>query len=227
MQIEGKIVVVTGGANGIGHALCRRFAADGAKTVVVADIDAAAAVRVAGEIGGIALAANVAREQDLVALVRQVTDNYGEIDLFCSNAGILIQGGIEIGDAEWQRIWEVDVMAHVYAARAVLPDMLARGRGYLLQTISSAGLLTLLGSSPYSVAKHAALALAEWLAITYGDRGIKVSALCPQGERTAMLPADSSVGPILQEHAIDPEQVAGAVIEGLVEERFLILPQPE
>jgi NAD(P)-dependent dehydrogenase (short-subunit alcohol dehydrogenase family) len=227
MRIEGKIVVVTGGANGIGRALCRRFAADGAKTVVVADIDAAAAIRVAGEIGGIAIVANVAKEQDLVELVRQVTDNYGEIDLFCSNAGILIQGGVETGDAEWQRIWEVDVMAHVYAARAVLPAMLVRGRGYLLQTVSAAGLLTLLGSAPYSVAKHAALALAEWLAITYGDRGIKVSALCPQGVRTGMLPVDSSVGPILQEHAIAPEQVAGAVIEGLAEERFLILPQPE
>ena len=227
MEVKHKTIVVTGGASGIGRALCQRFAAEGAKLVVVADLKGEAATHVAEEIGGIAIETEVANERAVIALVKQITERFGEIDLFCSNAGILVQGGVEADNADWQRVWEVDVMAHVYSARAVLPSMLSRGEGYLLQTVSAAGLLTLLGSAPYSVAKHAALALAEWLAITYGDRGLKVSALCPQGVRTAMLAADSSAGPVLQEGAIDPDQVADAVIEGLRNERFLILPQPE
>jgi NAD(P)-dependent dehydrogenase (short-subunit alcohol dehydrogenase family) len=228
MQLVNKIIVVTGGANGIGRALCRRFAAEGARAVVVADVQAAAAARVAGEIGGMAVATDVAREDDVVRLVAQVTEKYGLIDLFCSNAGIGVPGGVEAPDADWQRIWDTNVMAHVYAARAVLPGMLARGEGYLLQTVSAAGLLTLIGSAPYSVTKHAALALAEWLAITHGDRGIKVSAVCPLGVRTDMLLKDESgAGAFLLETAIEPEQVAEAVVTGLADERFLILPHPQ
>jgi NAD(P)-dependent dehydrogenase (short-subunit alcohol dehydrogenase family) len=227
MKIIDKTIVVTGGAHGIGRALCRRFAADRAKIVVVVDMDLEGATRVADEICGVAIEANVANEQDIVRLVELVTARYGAIDIFCSNAGIIIQGGEEVANADWQRIWEVDVMAHVYAARAVLPHMVTRGQGYLLQTVSAAGLLTLLGSAPYSVTKHAALAFAEWLAITYGDQGIRVSALCPQGVRTAMLPEDPAIGSVLREGAIDPEQVADAVIKGLAEEEFLILPHPE
>src|SRR5258708_19639462 len=189
MNLRGKVVVVTGGASGIGRVLCRRFAAEGAKAVVVGDVKAEAAALVANEIGGLAVETNVAREAEVVRLVSQVTRKFGQIDLFCSNAGILVTGGAEAADADWQRIWDINLMAHVYAARAVLPGMLARGEGYLLQTVSAAGLLTLVGSAPYSVTKHAALALAEWLAITHGDQGIKVSVICPQGARTDMLVA--------------------------------------
>jgi NAD(P)-dependent dehydrogenase (short-subunit alcohol dehydrogenase family) len=219
---------VTGGASGIGRALCRRFAAESARGVVVSDIDGAGAREVAAEIGGIAVKTDVGNEADVIALVRQATDVFGQIDLFCSNAGIGIDGGPEVPDSEWQRIWHVNYMAHVYAARAVLPAMLARGHGYLLQTVSAAGLLSQIGSAPYSVTKHAALALAEWLSITYGDRGIKVSALCPQGVRTKMLEqAEFGGGTFLVAGAIEPEKVANDVVEALDRETFLILPHPE
>jgi NAD(P)-dependent dehydrogenase (short-subunit alcohol dehydrogenase family) len=219
---------VTGGASGIGRALCRRFAAESARGVVVSDIDGAGAREVAAEIGGIAVKTDVGNEADIIALVRQATDVFGQIDLFCSNAGIGIDGGPEVPDSEWQRIWHVNYMAHVYAARAVLPAMLARGHGYLLQTVSAAGLLSQIGSAPYSVTKHAALALAEWLSITYGDRGIKVSALCPQGVRTKMLEqAEFGGGTFLVAGAIEPEKVANDVVEALDRETFLILPHPE
>jgi NAD(P)-dependent dehydrogenase (short-subunit alcohol dehydrogenase family) len=228
MQLANKVIVVTGGANGIGRALCRRFAAEKAKAVVVADLQGAAASQVANEIGGMAVEANVAREADVARLVRQVTDKYGAIDLFCSNAGVGALGGADASDAEWQRSWDLNVMAHVYAARAVLPGMLVRREGYLLQTVSAAGLLTQLGSAPYAVTKHAALAFAEWLVITHGDQGIKVSALCPQGVRTGMLRrAEFAGGAFLLETALEPEQVAESVVQGLADERFLILPHPE
>jgi NAD(P)-dependent dehydrogenase (short-subunit alcohol dehydrogenase family) len=228
MNLLDKVVVVTGGANGIGRALCRRFAAEKAKAVFVADIDEAGAARVATEIRGTPVKVDVAREADLHRLVKQVTDKHASIDLFCSNAGILFPGGEETSDADWQRIWNINVMAHVYGARAVLPGMLARKQGYLLQTVSAAGLLTIIGAAPYAVTKHAALAFAEWLAITYGDRGIKVSALCPIGVRTDMLLKDeSSVAASILQTAIEPEQVADAVVKGLADEKFLILPHPE
>jgi NAD(P)-dependent dehydrogenase (short-subunit alcohol dehydrogenase family) len=228
MELRDKVVVVTGGARGIGEALCRRFAAEGARGVVVADQDGEGAERVAGEIRGLAVPADVAVEADLVRLVERATAAYGPIDLFCSNAGIFTAGGVETSDAEWQRIWEVNLMAHVWAARAVLPGMLARGQGYLLQTASAAGLLTQLGSAPYSVTKHAAVALAEWLAITYGDRGIKVSCLCPLGVQTRMLlDATGGIADLLRANSVEPAAVAEAVVRGLAEERFLILPQAE
>jgi NAD(P)-dependent dehydrogenase (short-subunit alcohol dehydrogenase family) len=228
MQVSGKIVVVTGGGNGIGRALCRRLASEGAKAVVVADLQADAAAQVAKEIGGVAIQTDVGREAEVARLVEQVTKQYGVIDLFCSNAGVGVSGSVEASDADWQRSWNVNLMAHVYAARAVLPGMLARGEGYLLQTVSAAGLLTQIGSAPYSVTKHAALGLAEWLAITYGDRGIKVSALCPMGVRTDMLRrAEFAGGAFLLDSAIEPEEVAEHVIKGLAEERFLILPHAE
>ena len=228
MQLCDKVIVVTGGAGGIGAALCRRFAAEGARSVVVADRDAEGARRVAAECGGLAIAADVTSEPEVVALVEQATATYGPIDLFCSNAGIITAGGVELPDAQWQRIWDVNVMAHIYAARAVLPGMLARGAGYLLQTASAAGLLTQIGSAPYAVTKHAAVALAEWLAITYGGAGIKVSCLCPQGVSTEMLnQASGGIADLLRETAMTPEAVADAVVAALAEERFLILPHPE
>jgi NAD(P)-dependent dehydrogenase (short-subunit alcohol dehydrogenase family) len=228
MKLSCKVAVVTGGANGIGRALCRRFAAEGARAVIVADVEEAGAQAVAAEIGGVALRTDVGKEADIQALVKFATDSYGQIDLFCSNAGIGIEGGVETPNSEWQRIWEINYMAHVYAARAVLPAMLARGDGYLLQTVSAAGLLTQIGSAPYAVTKHAALSLAEWLSITHGDAGIKVSALCPQGVRTRMLEnAEFGGGAFILETAIEPEQVAQAVVDGLDKETFLILPHPE
>jgi NAD(P)-dependent dehydrogenase (short-subunit alcohol dehydrogenase family) len=228
MQVSDKVVVVTGGANGIGRALCRRFAAEGAEAVVVADLQQDAAAQVAKEIGGITVTTDVSREGDVAQLVQRVTEKYARIDLFCSNAGVGVSGSVEASDADWVRSWEVNVMAHVYAARAVLPGMLERRGGYLLQTISAAGLLTQIGSAPYSVSKHAALGLAEWIAITYGDRGIKVSALCPMGVRTGMLKrAEFAGGAFLRDSALEPEEVADHVIKGLAEERFLILPHLE
>ena len=228
MQLAGKVVIVTGGANGIGRALCRRFAREGAK-VAVADLQLDSANKVAGEIGGIAVGTDVSRESDIVQLVRRTSEKFGgAVDLFCSNAGVGTAGSFDAPDADWERSWQVNVMAHVYAARAVLPTMLARGDGYLLQTVSAAGLLTQLGSAPYSVTKHAALGFAEWLAITYGDRGIKVSALCPMGVRTDMLRrAEFAGGAFLLDSAIEPEQVAEHVVKAIAEERFLILPHPE
>jgi NAD(P)-dependent dehydrogenase (short-subunit alcohol dehydrogenase family) len=228
MKLQNKVVVVTGGGNGIGRAMCRRFAAEGAKAVVVADIDVDSAHKVAAEIGGHAHSVNVASESDIQMLVDDVLKKHGQIDLFCSNAGIGVEGDCEVTDRDWQRIWEVNVMAHVYASRCVLPGMLARKEGYLLQTVSAAGLLTQIGSAPYAVTKHGALALAEWLSITYGDQGIKVSALCPQGVKTRMLErAEFGGGTFLLEGALEPEQVAEAVVKGLEEEHFLILPHPE
>jgi NAD(P)-dependent dehydrogenase (short-subunit alcohol dehydrogenase family) len=228
MEVGGRHVVVTGGGNGIGRALCRRFAAEAARAVVVADVDGDAARAVADEIGGMALATNVAVEADVVSLVERAEEANGPVDLFCANAGIVVTGGVDASDEEWQRIWDVNLMAHVYAARALLPGWLARGDGYLLQTASAAGLLTGLGTLPYSVTKHAVVALAEWLSITYGDAGVKVSCLCPQGVRTNMLLGSGEGGAsMLLPGAVEPEDVAEVVVAGLADERFLILPHPE
>lgn len=233
MQINGKVVIVTGGSNGIGRALCHKFAAEGARAVIVADIDREAGVKVAAEIkdtpGGFAYC-NVAKEKDIYNLVDSITDACGQVDIFCSNAGIGAGRDEKASDSDWQRSWEVNLMAHVYAARAVLPQMLQRKEGYLLQTVSAAGLLTQIGSATYSVTKHAALGFAEWLAVTYGDQGIRVSALCPMGVRTNMLAqaqAQGSSGPLQMDTAIEPAQVADEVVKGISEERFLILPHPE
>ena len=226
MQIDGKVVVVTGGASGIGAALCRRFAKEGARGVVVADRDGAGAAKIAEEISGIAVPTDVSVEADIQRLVARAVERFGPVDLFCSNAGIAIDGGFEVPDTEWRRIMDINFMAHVYAARAVVPSMIERGGGYLLTTASAAGLLTQVGSAPYAVTKHAAVAFAEWLSITYGDQGIRVSCLCPQGVRTGMLNEKS--GPaFLLVGMIEPEQVADRVIEGIAAEQFLILPHPE
>lgn len=228
MVVRDRVVVVTGGGSGIGRTLCRRFAKEGARSVVVVDREPTAH-DVASEIGGLALSADVGVEDDLTHVVQQTLDVYGSIDLFCSNAGVGGgEAGIEVPDDEWERFWQVNVMAHIYAARAVLPSMLRAGRGYLLQTASAAGLLTQISSAPYAVTKHAAVAFAEWLAITYGDQGITVSCLCPQGVRTPMLDgASAAARELLGSSAIEPEAVADAVIRGLADECFLILPHPE
>jgi NAD(P)-dependent dehydrogenase (short-subunit alcohol dehydrogenase family) len=228
MKLKDKVAVVTGGANGIGRALCQRFASEGARGVVIADLDADRAEALATQINGFAVKTDVSIEADIINLVKQATDAYQRIDLFCSNAGIGTPGGADESNEIWQRIWEVNVMPHVYAARHVLPGMLARGEGYILATASAAGLLTQIGSAPYSVTKHAAVAFAEWLAITHGDAGIKVSCLCPQGVNTDLLRRSADgPGEFLRAGALEPEQVADAVVNGLDEERFLILPHPE
>ena len=229
MNLLNKVAVVTGGANGIGRALCHRFAKEGARGVVVADIDADGAGLVAEEIGGIAVAIDVSSAVDNVRLVDTAINSFGQIDLFCANAGITgDMGGPELPNDSWQHTWEVNVMSHIYGARAVLPAMLARGEGYLLHTASAAGLLAQIGGAPYSVTKHAVVALAEWLSITHGDAGLRVSCLCPQGVLTQMLlGVHGHRVSFLKEGAIAAEDVAEAVIQGLSAERFLILPHPE
>ncbi|HVR32189.1 MAG TPA: SDR family oxidoreductase [Acidimicrobiia bacterium] len=229
MQLEGKVVVVTGGGNGIGEGMVRRFVAEGAN-VLAADLDAEAVRSVAEETGSLGVAADVSMEESIFELVETAESELGPIDLFCSNAGIGPSGGVEMSNEMWQKIWEINTMSHVYAARACLPGMLARGEGYLLQTVSAAGLLTNLGAAAYSVTKHAALAFAEWVSVTYGDRGIKVSALCPQFVQTdllADLASDPNVAQWVKTSTISVEEVAEAVVRGLEAERFLILPHPE
>jgi NAD(P)-dependent dehydrogenase (short-subunit alcohol dehydrogenase family) len=231
VKLTDKIIVVTGGASGIGRAMIRRFAVEKPRALVIADRDLPGAEAVAREVGGLAVACDVAREADLVALVARTTEACGPIDLFCSNAGISVAGGVEVPDAEWRRIFDINLMAHVWAARAVVPAMLARGSGYLLSTASAAGLLSMVGAAPYAVTKHAAVALAEWLAITYGDRGLRVSCLCPLYVNTELLRGalhDAAGGSIqVSGTVIEPEQVADAVVAGLDAEQFLILPHPE
>ena len=233
MELNDKIAVVTGGGGGIGGAMARRFAAEGARLVVVADVDGDAASAVADEIGGVAVRADLGTEAGCIEVVR-AAEEHGPIDLLCLNAGIALGGGVEAPDDDWYRIWDINVMAHVWAVRAALPAMLARGEGYILTTASAAGLLTNIGAAPYAVTKHAAVALAEWLSITHGDAGIKVSCLCPQGVRTKMLfpddeetAASTGASSVRIQGVLEPEDVAEAVVQGIADERFLILPHPE
>ena len=232
MELNGRNIVVTGGGSGIGRALVRRMAAEAPRSLVVADLDLDAAQAVAEEVGGVAVKADVSREGEIKALVTRAEDAGGPIDLFCSNAGIPGPGGgPEAPDEEWQRTWEVNVMAHVWAARAVLPSMVERGEGYLLSTASAAGLLTQVSAMAYSATKAAAVSVAEWLAITYGDAGIKVSCLCPQAVRTPMLDLalEDPIGaaPLMAGGLLEPEDVAEVVIVAIRDERFLILPHEE
>jgi NAD(P)-dependent dehydrogenase (short-subunit alcohol dehydrogenase family) len=229
MELSEKVVVVTGGASGIGRALARRFAAEGARGVVVADLDGVGAQAVADEIGGLGVACDVGSDQQIGDLIETAIDAYGPIDLFCANAGVAVGTDEQAPDAEWELAFAVNVRAHVYAARALVPAWLERGEGYFLSTASAAGLLTQIGSAPYAVTKHAAVAFAEWLSITYGDRGIRVSCLCPMGVRTPMTEGDDLATAIVATAGdmLDPEDVAATVVDGLRAERFLILPHPE
>jgi NAD(P)-dependent dehydrogenase (short-subunit alcohol dehydrogenase family) len=224
MNINNKVVVVTGGAEGIGAALCRRVAKEGAR-VMVADIDEAGARALAEEIGGVALGCDVAREADVIRVVRQTEEQLGPIDFFFSNAGIIVKGDLEVTNDDWQRIWEINVMSHVYASRAVVPGMLARGGGWFVCTASAAGLLSQIGSAPYSVTKHAAVGLAENLAITYGDLGLNVAVVCPQAVRTRMTAQGGGVAAV--DGMMEADQVAECVMTALQEGRFMVLPHPE
>ena len=228
MEVAGKIIVVTGGAHGIGRALVERFARDGAKHVVVVDLDEARAQEVASSVGGTARRVDVANEAAIAALVEETEKSHGAIDLFCSNAGILPidadqNNAASTPEAEWNRAWAVNVMAHVHAARALIPRMIARQSGYFLQTVSAAGLLAQIGAAAYTTTKHAAIGFAESLQITHKDHGIRVSILCPQAVDTPMIHGQPMMGADI-DGVITPEQVAEAAIVGMRAETFLILP---
>ncbi|MFM7063348.1 MAG: SDR family oxidoreductase [Actinomycetes bacterium] len=246
MEVLDTVTVVTGGASGIGAALCRRFAEEGARVVVVVDLDLAGAQRVADGIGTERPGTTVVAEQldvtdgaATTALVDRLVAEHGGIDLFCANAGIATGAGVAAPEPVWQRAWDVNVMGHVHAARALLPHWVARGRGYLVTTASAAGLLTMVGDAPYSATKHAAVGLAEWLSITYGDHGVTVSCLCPQGVRTPMLfgTGDGTASPgdgaslaaetVKAQGVLEPDAVAEAVVAAVRTGQFLVLPHPE
>jgi NAD(P)-dependent dehydrogenase (short-subunit alcohol dehydrogenase family) len=229
MNIDGKIILVTGGANGIGKALCERFAAEGAKKIIVADTDFANAEKVAEKTDGLAIKLDVSDEAKVKKSVEQILSDYGQIDLVCSNAGIAgAEGCLEVSNNVWQSIYEVNVLSHLYLARAIFPSMTEKGAGYFLLTVSAAGLLTHFEAAPYAVSKHAALALGEYLSIAYHELGIRVSCLCPQGVRTQMIAsAEGEPENFLLAEAISAEECADAVIKGLESEKFLILPHAE
>jgi NAD(P)-dependent dehydrogenase (short-subunit alcohol dehydrogenase family) len=246
VEITGRVAVVTGGASGAGRAIALGLAARGAGAVVVSDIDGQGAAAVAAEIErtgrrALAVRADVSRENDITDLVTASEAAFGPVSLFFSNAGLIVGGGQEVADDAWSRIWAVNVHSHIYVARAVLPGMLARGEGYLVITASAAGLLTQLGSAPYAVTKHAAVALAEWLSISYGDQGIRVSCLCPQAFTSNLLstsvrelggaPLGRSTSGGSAQAAVDgvltAEQVADSALDAIGTEQFLILPHPE
>jgi NAD(P)-dependent dehydrogenase (short-subunit alcohol dehydrogenase family) len=228
MKISGKVCVITGAASGIGKALALRFAQEGAKAVVCADLAESDARAVAAQANGLGWRCDVAQEGDINALVVATLERYGSLDVFCSNAGIIGRHGLDASLKEWRRTMDVNFMAHLLAARAVVPVMLKQGGGYIVATASAAGLLMQVDSATYTVSKHAAVAFAEWLSVNYGDRGIRVSCLCPQGVRTPML-----LGPtgdrksFLLEGSVSAEDVAARVVEAMDAERFLVLPHPE
>jgi len=246
MEISGRVAIVTGGASGAGRAIALGLARRGAAGVVVGDVDPDGAATVAAEIekaGGraLALGADVSRQEDINHLVTGCEAAFGPVSLFFSNAGIIVAGGPEAADEAWSRIWAINVQSHVYVARTVLPGMLARGEGYLVITASAAGLLTQLGSAPYAVTKHAAVAFAEWLSITYGDQGIRVSCLCPQAFTSNLLTTSvrelggaqpiAGAGGGSAQAAVDgvltSEQVADSALDAIGTEQFLVLPHPE
>jgi NAD(P)-dependent dehydrogenase (short-subunit alcohol dehydrogenase family) len=233
MKAAGAVVVITGAASGIGASLARRLHAEGASELVLCDIDGDAVRRVADEVGATAEPLDVGDSDAMAELIERTVARCGRIDLFCGNAGITSNGGLEVPDAVWSRMIDVNVMAHVYASRAVVPHMLAHGSGYIVLTASAAGLLSGPGDAAYTVTKHATVALAEWLAITYGDRGIGVSVLCPMGVATPMFlgpqaQGDATAGVVAASGGVvTPEAVADTVVQALDDERFLILPQPE
>ena len=232
MDLAGRNVVITGAGSGIGAALARRFAAESPRKLVLADINVEGVEAVAAEVGGVAVQTDVGQEDEIKALIERATDAGGPIDVFFSNAGIGgAQGGPEISDEIWDAAWRINVMAHIWAARALLPEMVERGDGYLLSTASAAGILTEVGTLVYSVTKHAAVSVAEWLSINYGDAGIKVSCLTPLGVRTPMLEGaleeSTSAAALLRDDLLEPSEVADAVVDAMREERFLIFPHPQ
>ena len=226
MKVKNKIAVITGAASGIGAALARRFHAEGAAAIAVADVQAERLQEVAASVGGLPIVCNVAKESDIQNLVARVEAELGPIDIFCSNAGIARLGDEDAPNAEWQLNWDIHVMAHVYAVRAVAPKMAARGSGYLIHTASAAGLLSHIHSASYAVTKHAAVAFAEWVAIKYRDKGVRVSVLAPQAVRTPMTDRPDGASVASVDGMIEPEALADCVIETMAREAFLMLPHP-
>ncbi len=225
MELRGKTVVITGAAGGIGKGLAVRFAQDGA-TVVCSDVDLQAAQVVAEAIGGHAFACDVSSDAQIKALIDHVENEIAPIDLFCANAGILTLGGLDVPDEDWNRIWNINVMSHVWTARHLVPRMLDRGQGYIMITASAAGLLNQPGAAPYGVTKHATVGFAEWLSLTYGHKGLRVSVLCPQAVRSQMTRGhETSVAAI--DGMLEPEDVAETCVEAIRAEQFLILPHPQ
>ncbi|MEP4196195.1 MAG: SDR family oxidoreductase [Aliishimia sp.] len=226
MELKGKIAVVTGAASGIGRALCQAFAAEGARHVVCVDLNGEGAKQTAADVGGTAFTVDVSDETQITAMIDTVEANIGPIDLYWSNAGIAVGGGMDTPNDEWQRVWDINVMSHVWASRKLVPLMAERGGGYLLNTSSAAGLLNQIGSASYGVTKHAAVGLAEWLALTHGDQGIKVSVLCPQAVRTEMTRGhEDHVAAI--DGMMDAEPVAQICVQAIRDEKFLILTHPQ
>ena len=226
MDIKGRCIVVTGAAHGIGKGLAQKFAELGAAHVICADINLKAAEDTAGQIGGTALYLDAASEDSVKALIDTVEDSIAPIDLFCSNAGILTMGGFEVSNDEWQKIWDINVMSHVWAARHLVPLMMKRSGGYMLNTASAAGLLNQIGAAPYGVTKHAAVGFAEWLAITYGDQGLGVSVLCPQAVRSEMTRGfEDSVASL--DGMLEPDLVADCCVKAIENNEFLVLPHPQ
>ena len=225
MDIKDKIVVVTGAASGIGEGLVKRFAAEGAKAVVCADIDEAGAGRVADACGGVAMVADIGTEAGVVSMIDRVESEVGPIDLMCCNAGILTIGGPETPDEDWDRIIDINVKSHIWTARHLIPKMIERGGGYFLNTASAAGLLSQVGSMPYAVTKHAAVAVGEWIAFTYADQGIKVTMLCPQAVRSKMTEGHEE-GVASMDGMLEPADAADACVNAIRDETFLALPHP-
>src|SRR5262245_9943780 len=225
MKVNGKVTVITGAAGGIGAATARKFAQEGARGVVVADLDRGRLDGVAKEIGCLAVTCDVTKEADIQRLIKEAEAKYGSVDVFFSNAGVALAGQQEASDEIWEKSWGVHVLSHVYACRALVPQMLKRGSGYLLSTASAAGLLSSISSAPYTVTKHAAVALAEQMAIQYGDKCSKVSVLCPQAVDTNMLRAITAASARL-DGVVSPETVADCIVEAMDKEQFLILPHP-
>lgn len=227
MELKDKVVVITGAGSGIGEALARRFADESPAGLVLADVNAAAVESVASTLNAMAVAADVSSGDDNQMLVDVSERHFGPVDLFCANAGIGFAGDEQTDPSEWDRMWQVNTMSHVHAARALIPGWLARNQGYFLSTASAAGLLTNLRAAQYSVTKHAAVAFAEWLAVTYGDAGVKVSCLCPMGVDTPFLDSAEEFHDLLDPYSISPSDVAEAVVAGIRGESFLKLPHPE
>jgi len=226
MVIKGSCIVVTGAAQGIGKGLAQKFADLGAAHVVCADIDLEGAKATADQIGGVSLHLDAGSEDSVKALIETVEDTIAPIDLFCSNAGILTMGGFEVSNDDWQKIWDINVMSHVWAARHLVPRMMKRGGGYMLNTASAAGLLNQIGAAPYGVTKHAAVGFAEWLAITYGDQGLGVSVLCPQAVRSEMTRGfEDSVASL--DGMLEPDLVADYCVKAIENNEFLVLPHPQ
>jgi len=227
VHLEDKVVVVTGAGSGIGEALARRFANENPAGLVLVDLNVTAVESVASDIGAAATQADVSDSDANQRLIEETENRFGPIDLFCANAGIGLVGDEQTDPSDWDRMWQVNLMSHVHAAKHLIPGWVARGEGYFLSTASAAGLLTNLKAAQYSVTKHAAVAFAEWLSVTYGDAGIKVSCLCPMGVNTPFVRSASEFEDLLGPHLIEPEAVADAVVDGLADERFLILPHPD